>query len=285
GGTTPPQGGAGIVGGVTGGGISPAGRGGGGEATNGPPPAGMGGTVPPATDGGLPPFDAGSEPNRNQIQASAVCDRLVSIQCAAEQHCCTAPGRTYDTCKRDMLTDCTNNAHLSEIAMNQVSGFSATAATAAFTKLEQLSAACDPSVSTWSIAPDGLRGILQGTVAPMGSCKPSGFPSVPGYGAALASCTQITTHACLFTGDGPTAAPVTATCAARTGAGTTCFVDTNCMDGLYCANTQMKYSSGKCAAGKADGMSCGTGAECASQTCKSGSCTVATSQTAYCLKP
>jgi hypothetical protein len=240
---------------------------------------------PPNPDGGLPAFDGGVEPNRNQVQPGGLCERLSTLNCAAEQHCCMAPGRTFDTCKRDMLSDCTMNGHLDEVAQNQIAGFSATHASAAFTKLEELSAACDPSMTLWAIAPDGLRGILQGTVAPMGSCKPTGFPSVVGYGASLASCKQPATHACLFTGDGPTAAPTTATCAARSGVGATCFVDTNCMDGLYCANTQMKYSSGKCAAGKAAGMACTTAAECASQACKSGSCVPTTSQTAYCLKP
>jgi hypothetical protein len=272
---------AGVVAAVAGRGGS--GGGGGGIVT--PPPAGMEAPAPPTPDGGLPAFDGGVEPNRNQVQAGGICQRLVTLQCAAEQHCCTAPGRTFDTCKRDMLTDCTMNAHLDEIAQNQIAGFSPTEASAAFTKLEELSAACDPSVTLWAIQPDGLRAILQGTIDPMQNCKPTGFPSVVGYGAALASCKQPATHACLFTGDGPTAAPTTATCAARSGAGATRFVDTNCMDGLYCANAQMKYSSGKCTAGKPAGMACMNGAECATQTCKSGNCSAATSQTAYCLKP
>jgi hypothetical protein len=250
-----------------------------------PPPVGGMGVPPPNPDGGLPAFDGGIEPTRNQVQAGGICERLVTLQCAAEQHCCMAPGRTFEACKREMLTDCTMNAHLDEVAQNRIAGFSTANAAAAFTKLEQLSAACDPSVAVWAIAPDGLRGIFQGTVDPMRDCKPTGFPSVVGYGASLASCKQPATHACLFTGDGPTAAPTTATCAARAAAGATCFVDTNCVDGLYCANSQMKYSSGKCTAGKAAGASCATAVECKSQACKSGSCVEATSQTAYCLKP
>jgi Dickkopf N-terminal cysteine-rich region len=125
--------------------------------------------------------------------------------------------------------------------------------------------------------------MFQGTVAPMGMCKPSGLPSVGNYAAALASCTQPLTHACLFTGDGPNAPPQTATCAARTDAGATCFVDLNCKDGLYCANPQMKYSQGTCTPLKATGATCTLDAECASFTCRSAVCVVTTEATAYCV--
>ncbi|HKU43089.1 MAG TPA: Dickkopf N-terminal cysteine-rich domain-containing protein [Polyangiales bacterium] len=246
------------------------------------PPGGTG-APPPPPDGGLPPFDGGIEPNRNQVQPGGICSRLATINCAAEQHCCNAPGRTFEACKSALTTDCTMNAHLDEVAQNSVAGYSSAVAATAFAKLEELSAACDPSVTVWALSPTGLRGIYQGTVEPTQQCKPTGFPSVVGYGATLASCKQPATHACLFSGNGPTAAPTSATCAARGGAGATCFVDSNCMDGLYCNNPDQKYSTGKCAAGKAAGASCTTEAECASQTCKSSKCVVATAQTAYCL--
>jgi hypothetical protein len=182
-----------------------------------------------------------------------------------------------------MAAACKMNAYLDDIANNNVSGYSQAQTQAVLDKLEQYATACDPNVTLWAAQPDGLRAMFQGTIAANGTCKPTGLPSVANYGAALASCTQAATHACLFTGDGPTAPPQTATCAARGNAGATCFVDTNCKDGSYCLNPQMKYSGGKCTALKQNGAQCTTDTECASFTCRSAVCVAPTAQTAYCV--
>jgi hypothetical protein len=252
-------------------------------AGRGSVPTGGTGAVTPLPDGGLPAFDGGIEPNRNQVRAGGLCERFATLQCAGEQHCCATPAKNFDACKMQMKTDCTSNGYLDEIAMNMVAGFNATRAENAFTKLEQMASQCDPSATVWGATPEGMRGIFQGTVAPMGSCKPTGLPSVPGYGAALASCTQLATHSCLFTGDGPAAAPTTATCAARTDAGATCFVDANCKDGMYCANPMMKYSGGKCTALKAVGTACTADAECMTFVCRSALCVATSTATTYCV--
>lgn len=254
-----------------------------------PGTSGTGAVVPPPTagtgsvegDAGLPPFDGGSEPGRNQVQAGQLCDRMTTLQCAAEQHCCTTVNRTFATCKEKLMKVCEDN-DLDGVARNMVSGFSPTHTAAAFEKMEQLSAACDPAGIAWAVQVDGLRGIMQGTVAPGGTCKPMGLPSNANYGGALASCTQIATHACLFTGDGPLAAPTSATCAPRGAAGATCFMGVNCQDGLYCANPMKKYSSGKCTVPAAVGATCTADDECASLMCRGAVCVVPTSQNTYC---
>lgn len=243
--------------------------------------AGRGPVMP---DSGLPEFDGGSEPNRNMVQAGELCRRVSTLQCAGEAHCCPTPGRSIQECQSAMLQDCMKNAYLDDLAKNSITGFSPSQAKIALDRLEAAGANCDPGVARWVIEYDGLRGMYQGTVAPSQQCRPTGFLSVAGYGATLASCSQIQTHACLFTGNGPTAAPETATCAARAEAGATCFVDTNCKDGLYCANTQMKYSTGKCTVSKAVGAACSGGVECATQTCLAGKCAEPTVQSAWCLK-
>lgn len=248
----------------------------------GVPMAGTGG-VAPLPDGGLPAFDAGTELNRNQVRPGGICARLAAVDCAAEAHCCAAPATAFDLCKSQLTARCTDTAFLDEIAMNNVSGYSVTQAEAVFNRLEQFAATCDPTVGVWFAQTEGLRAIFQGTVAPAGTCRPSGLPSVPGYYATLASCTQPSTHACLFTGDGPATPPQTATCAARSDVGATCFVDTNCRDGLYCANPQMKYSQGTCTPLKAVGATCTADTECMTFTCRGAACIMPTSQTAYCL--
>src|SRR5690349_21138139 len=77
-----------------------------GQATNG---SGMNST------GSGEAFDAGSDPNRNNVMAGQVCDRLSTIQCAGEVHCCTNPTHTYDACKQAMFSLCANDLHLDAV--------------------------------------------------------------------------------------------------------------------------------------------------------------------------
>jgi hypothetical protein len=244
--------------------------------------AGAGAAMPDA--GVLPPFDAGSDPNRNQVSVGMLCDRLAALQCAAEVHCCQT-ARAFDACKPARVKDC-QSTNLDEIAGQPSSGFSATMTASEFAHLEQLASSCDLGVRAWGSAPDGLRGIFQGTLAPDQSCAPpAGPPSVVGYGAALVACKDPATHACLFSGVGPPAPPSAATCASRAGAGTRCFGDANCEEELYCANASMTYSGGMCTQRKPLGSACSHGIECASRFCNhtSATCVEPNAQQAYCM--
>ena len=242
-----------------------------------------GGAVAAAGSGGSAPmhvakFDAGSDPNRNKVSAADVCKRLAEIDCAAEAYCCDNPGRTVDVCKADVIKGCSQDWLLDQAAQNPVTGYDVAAAERAYTELEKKASQCDPSVAAWASSPDGLRGLLKGTVAPDASCKPAdALPEPAAVAAALLSCKDSASHACLY------ANPLDAwTCAQRAAAGGACITDNNCQDGVYCALPALQVT-GTCTDRKAVGESCMTPNECKSLFCKQGKCVAADQQAAYCL--
>jgi hypothetical protein len=237
--------------------------------------AAMGGTGAAVVS--LPPFDAGSDPNRNHVTPGMLCSRLAIIDCAGETHCCNHPGRTLDACRTDVMASCAKG-HIDEIAMNPITAFDATAATAAFTTLEQKASQCDTTVAAWGGSMDGLRGILKGTVAANSSCKPTtNLMDEATAFAAMASCANSNTTACL-----PKSALGSWTCAPKNAAGGACASDNNCKDGIYC-NVKTNQLLGTCAARQAVGTSCSTPSQCESLYCKGGRCVAADQQVAYCL--
>ncbi|HET8932703.1 MAG TPA: hypothetical protein VFN67_04645 [Polyangiales bacterium] len=246
---------------------------------------GGGGSQPQAgsseagTSGGGLPFDAGSDPNRNQVRPGNLCARLATIQCAAEAHCCFAPGRSVEACENDIRTTCANELFLDQIAMDAITGFDAAAAAAAYTELERRSSECDLGIGEWGL--QALRGILKGTLAPGRSCKPPGASSVTdkrAQAAALASCTNIDEYACL-----PMSLLGDWTCATKNDSGGNCVTEDNCRAGRYCRNPNMQ-PLGKCAQRLALGASCGAGADCASLYCKGGKCVAVEQQVVFCLE-
>lgn len=273
-------------GGASSGGTSPGGTGsssgsGGTQATGGI--SGSGGTI--GNTGGTQStggtttaavFDAGSDPNRNTVQAGKVCDRLATVQCAGEAFCCANPGRTFDQCYQTQLSAC-QSVYLDDITLNPISGYDINKAQAAFTEFEALASQCDPGVAAWAISWTGLRGIVAGTIPPGGNCTSTNLLNQALDAAYLASCTNGDTTACL-----PNATFSQWSCAARAGAGSSCMTDVNCLDGVYC-NKPNLTSLGTCAARKSNGASCGGANECSSLMCKGGVCVVADKQAAYCL--
>jgi hypothetical protein len=226
--------------------------------------------------GGLPPFDGGTEPGRNRVPAGQVCERLATIQCAAEVSCCSSPGRNFDQCKQSQRDKCVNEAHLDAITSNPITNYNIDRAEAAFAEFERLASICDPAIAQWAARTDGLRGILLGTVASGQSCGPPDSDPAIG-GARLASCVDGATTACL---------PVslfTWTCRPRGPAGADCFSDFNCIDGVYCDNPQLDPTGAKCVQRKPDGAPCGVGNECNSLLCKGGMCIFPNAGAAYCL--
>lgn len=243
--------------------------------------AGAGGTY-------IPPeervFDADrTNENRNKITAGQLCDRLSTIQCAGEAFCCDDPGRDRATCKEQMLMGCRVELLLDEVATAPEAGFDAATAEAAFTEFERLASMCDPFVARWGIAVDGLRGIMQGTIAASEECTPAGFslsslPSNADAAVALASCSGAATHACM---------PGLSrwTCKARAAEGESCFTDANCLDGLYCDNPDLNLSGNACKLRKPGGAACELPNECESLSCRGGSCAAPGDvQAAYCLR-
>lgn len=237
----------------------------------------------PAADSGEPvqrasEFDAGKDANRNKVTAAQLCERLATINCAGEAYCCDMPGRTVDACKQDLIKTCSSELMLDRIAMQEIARFDGEAAERAYNELERRASKCDPSVAQWGGSTEGLRGILKGSVEPKGSCKPTAaLPEPVEVGAALVSCAQPETNACVYSN-----ILDAWTCQPRAGMGGPCVTDNNCTDGLYCI-VETPGLAGACQPRKASGESCQAPTECASLFCKKSKCVDADQQAAYCL--
>jgi hypothetical protein len=281
------MGGAGGAGGVGGtGGVS-------GATMIDPPAGGSGGSIDPIGGAGgvsgqlagQPAlFDelTGTEPARNDVAGDQVCERISTIQCAAEASCCAVPGRSFEDCKVTLKKDCVDGVYLDQIMVDPVAGYDRARAAEVFTEYERLCRLCDLNVATWAASNDGFRAFTRGTVAPGGSCQAPAITLVrPGAAAAayLFACSEPTTQACLPTEESPWL------CAPRSAEGGPCFIDTNCNDGLFCTNSEARLlEGGTCNARKPDSAPCTFGGECVSFVCKSGACAPTTQQTVYCFE-
>lgn len=231
------------------------------------PPAGAGGAGASggagAGSGGMDEFDAGSEPDRNMVAAGELCDRLATIQCAAETHCCDSANREFAACKTEALGACNGTLALDTIAGDARVGFDAAAASTAFTAYEMRASTCDAGIAVWAASNAGFMSSFTGTVAAGGDCMAEGGlgASTAELFAALASCDRSANLACM---PGMSAW----TCTARAAAGGACMADFNCADGLYCEGAVLgDLTEGTCTAAKAAGMSCNSPTQCSSLVC------------------
>lgn len=266
GGTTHPTGGATVP---TGGAMPTGGTGGMGTIGNG--------TI----------FDAGSDPNRNNVAAGGVCARLAQIQCAGEAFCCNDAGRDKNACIAAQMTACASQGYVDVISLDPIAGYDAAHAAVAFTELERLASMCDPSIATYGAAPTGFAGIFKGTRSPGADCGPGGSllnpPKREQAAAALASCNTIETTACMPTSSAPLDPWK---CSAKAGPGAACLTDLNCMAGLGCPNPTLaggSFGLSTCRARTPDGSPCEVASECMSSFCVANACAVADAQSAYCL--
>lgn len=222
-----------------------------------------------------PGNDAATDPNA--VTVGGICQRLAEIQCAGEAACCTTPGRTEAECITAQKAACdAPPVQLDAVAAVASTGFDAARAKAAFTQFEALAAACDPSIAAYGIDPNGLRGIVQGTIAAGATCNPTNQSDTVQIAAALASCAGPSTQACLPSDTGDW------TCTALSPPGGPCFTDVNCQSG-YCDNPTLALTGGACAPRKAAGAGCGLPNECLSFRCDNYACAAEGVQTAYCL--
>ncbi|MET0387651.1 MAG: hypothetical protein ABW321_16900 [Polyangiales bacterium] len=259
-----------------------------------PPPSAAGGSAAPTTpitpsepaqpSTGIDtpsdvPFDAGTDPARNEVQPGSLCARIAAIQCAGEAHCCSMPGSTVERCTSELTSACRDTLYLDTIASNPVTGFDRNATRTFLDELERRSEACDPEVGAWFISPQGLRGILKGTIGPGASCKPPGadLSNRPVMAAALGSCQQSETHACL-----PGSLLGNWTCEPKGGAGSNCATDDNCLAGLFCEDAD---PLGRCAQRRQVGAECTEGlTECSSLYCSNERCVPPDAEVAFCLE-
>lgn len=268
-----PVAGTGGAAGVSGAGVPTAGMAG--SAGMNAPTAGTGVVPMAGTDGGSV-FDAGVEPDRNAVTPGVICDRLATIQCAGEAACCDAPGRDFDTCKRAQLSDCDTMTMADDVAADPVTAFDAAQAMVVFAELERLASICDPAFAAFGESFDGLRSMFRGTVAASGDCRPNSVLDKAMAGAALASCTDHRSQACM-------PSLTSWRCQPHSAAGGECFSDVNCAAGLFCDNPNFSLSGAECMPRKAIGQSCSLANECESLFCEGGMCVVADAQVAYCL--
>ena len=222
-------------------------------------------------------FDAGTDPNRNNVTAGNLCARLAQIQCAGEQYCCEQPGRDRAMCESTMRDACMEDAYLDAISSNDATAFDAATAAATFAEVERLASICDPSIVRFSISRDGFMSMFRGTAQSGDSCFPAG--TNPAIAAAkLASCTDIARFACL------PQSVLSWRCVERGAAESPCFTDVNCLDGLYCPNPDLKIGQSKCEPRKPLGAQCTWGNECESLFCEAGACVPESQRNAYCLQ-
>lgn len=216
--------------------------------------------------------------NSNDVGPSEICERIAAIQCAAQEDCCDDPGQTVAECMSDLIAGCND---LEAVAADPIVGFDRAAVRAALDELQTRSGQCDPALASWAITSDGFASSFTGTRDEGDDCLPDGgadTSDVNAFGAALASCKNVATTACLPTsGDWK--------CTARGAAGGQCFTDLNCQDGLFCDKTDAADTfDGECKARKAAGEDCLDANECSSFICKDDTCTATNDvQAAYCF--
>ena len=221
-------------------------------------------------------FDAGKDPDRNHVKAGHICTRFAQIQCAGEAFCCDDPGRDRAQCEAEQTDLCTMRIYLDVMSLSAASGFDPDAALE-LNRFEQLASRCDPSISAFAEASEGLLSMMQGTVAAGGDCSPGVTVDAAGIAAAVVSCKNIAKTACL---------PQNAaswTCTVRGAVGASCFTDVNCEEGLYCPNPNSDIGTKMCSERKPKDSDCVMPNECESLYCQGGSCVAATAQSAYCL--
>jgi hypothetical protein len=238
--------------------------------------AGTGGDPGPVFYG---PFDVGTDPNANCVQAGQICHRLTTIQCAGEVHCCENPGRTFQECYDYMFDGCVNELYIDKISLDPIVGFDLDFACTAFAEYEQKTEQCDPSVVDWGISMDGLRGIIKGTRGPGEGCATDITPPTKeGEAAALVSCTDGANQACL-----PTAVAFW-NCRPLNGEGGNCMTDINCLPDLYCDNPDLSVTGARCKNRKQIGEPCAAANECLTLVCKQGQCRLDDQQGVFCLR-
>lgn len=222
------------------------------------------------------PDGFGDAPDRNRVEAGAVCGRLAVIQCIAERDCCDDPGRDLATCLQEQTDVCDTELLADRVSLQAAAGFDEDRAERALGELESLARDCDPDITAYSLSQEGFGSIFAGTVSPGQNCRPTNLNDRAMAGAALVACSGDGTHACL-----PSASMWR--CEPRAESGGACFTDNNCLDDLYCDNTPLSLAGGTCVARNADGATCAGFTECLSLACVDGMCVAPSAQSAYCF--
>jgi hypothetical protein len=226
-----------------------------------------------ASRGGVAPFDAGSDPDRNRVLPGHVCERLTEIQCASEARCCPTTS-SRDVCMRERLARCQSARYLDLLSQSPMIAYDVDRAEAAFTEFEKRASRCDLDILQWMFSDAGFRNVTLGTIAPGGDCTPrtdGGFPI-----EYLGSCAEPESYSCVNT----TPTGDTWKCMPRGMIADPCYTDYNCRDGLSCQYDQQPVRM--CGMRRPDGMPCVLFTQCESFFCDAGACKPATLEKVYC---
>jgi len=224
--------------------------------------------------------DMGTDPDRNRVKPGNICDRLSTIQCAAESCCCKNPKRDFDECKDGMEEYCREHLKIDAVSSDSLTGFDPDIAEEGFSEYEEMASSCDTDVVSWGTSLDGLRSIIKGTIDEGKPCTPKGDwgKTLDEAGAAaLASCKDPENTACSHP------AVLIWTCLPRVDVGDGCITDLNCLEGLYCDNPNLALRGAQCKKRKKIGSACTYPNECQSLICKDGECAKVNQQNVYCL--
>jgi hypothetical protein len=180
-----------------------------------------------------------------------------------------------------MRQGCIRELRLDAITASSLTGYDRANAADVFAEYERLARACDLTVAEWGASMNGLRSLTRGTLAPGASCQPAALDLVAMNDTAAAhlfACTDPEEQACL-----PSA--TSWSCNPRSAKGGACFMDMNCLEGLFCTNSKaLRIQGGTCNVRKDNGASCDFPSDCASLACKSGTCAPRDRQTIFCLQ-
>src|SRR5262249_54077497 len=159
------------------------------------------------------------------------------------------------------------------LSQQSMDGFDAANAPDILKAFEDRASACDTTIAQWAAKPDGLRGLMKGTLGSGDACTAPITTDAKVMAAYLASCTNAGTTACL-----PHPYPATWSCTALSPLDGKCFTDVNCdpaasTGGAYCnndVNAPFISDNWKCIARKAKGESCQSSNQCQSLLCTKG---------------
>lgn len=197
------------------------------------------------------------------------CDRYADLACRGMQECCMAGAP--NNCV-DVLTRTCDETVARNLLRDGRTGYDPVIAAEVFAEAEALVATCDPAILDW--ARDSLFRMLTGTRAAGAVCSPD--TEVPFDTPTLYSCAD--DNACIFNGIDRW------TCQTPVGRGGACYLDTDCVEGLWCSR-----SSTGCAERLPVGAACDPDLDgcqgvcvCDDGTCASGRCFAPTANAIYC---
>jgi hypothetical protein len=222
--------------------------------------------------------DGGVDATVPRVEGSALCTRLITLQCEQYVRCCSSAPMDFDVpgCIESLLPPCRDG--IGAYLADERTGYDPEIAAEALAEGEALSAACSLDIARWVATREGLFRSFAGTVPAAGDCTPTSATDV----ATFVSCDRLDYACTPALGD-------RFLCAPRVGAGASCFLDNDCVEGLACIRSvPLDPATGRCGDRLAAGAVCRQSTDCESYYCHVptglmvGTCAAATQDNVYC---